>query len=53
MLAESLLAMTFYASLDMRAASKKVSAFVAQQRKELAPLSSSRRKRRSPIDDVT
>jgi integrase len=30
--------MAFYASMDMRAASKKVSAFVAQKRRELAPL---------------
>ncbi len=36
--------MLFYASMDMRSASKKVSEFVAQKRRELAPLLRKRRK---------
>jgi integrase len=42
--------MAFYASMDMRAASKKVSAFVAQKRRELTPLLRNRRLKGVPKD---
>jgi integrase len=42
--------MVFYAAMDMRAASKNVSAFVAKRRRELAPLLRQRRPKRDLND---